>query len=552
MIDPIGLEFDSASFTDRSVTIKATKAPRDRVRPPVQISMGCDVEGVAPPHANIDPLTMEAGIHKRFCKPPPQPVQAKFARLKEFVQKECKRRWTPLSPDTDVSFETWLSKTNYPLKRKQDLEKKWNDCGRKLSSRHHKVKSFIKDETYMEYKHARAINSRSDPFKCAFGPFIKAIEEQIYKDEAFIKKVPVADRPQYILDRLVAEGNKYFYADFVAFESHFLAEILKAIEFQVYKYMTQHISGHHEFMRMCNEVIAGPNHCVFKYLTVDVVGRRMSGEMNTSLGNGIANLLLLRFLFSELGENPTIIVEGDDSNSSYQQRCPTAQDFADVGFTVKCGTCSSPSEMSFCGLIFDPEECINITDPLKVLANFGWARMEYTTWSPKKLRMLLRMKSLSLAHQYPGCPVIQELAEYGLRVTSRVDVRHFAMEHRSIGWWEREQFKLNVLDAKGKIKNSPHKEVSMKSRHLMEKEFNIPISTQINVENYLRSLTSIQVLSGPIVDLPFGSDLRTYAESYVFDVHHIDEIAMPLYKRPNFNPEFRPAGVSGTHYAPPV
>lgn len=510
LIDPIGDEVDGPVVEERDVHIRSTPAPRLGRRVPVQVSLGCHVEGIAAPHVDPnDPMTIEAGVRKRFCRMPPTPNQRLFQKLKQFTIRFCKERLVPLPRDADTSFDTWLSKTNYPEGRRCELRAKWDACGRTLRSRHKRVKSFIKDETYPEFKHARAINSRSDEFKCAFGPIVKLIEEVVYELPEFIKKVPVAERPAHLLEALGSDVGQWFWADFVSMESHFLPAMFRAVLFPVYRYMTQNLPNHKEIMSLFH-TLAGLNHCSFKYLIVIVLGRRMSGEMDTSLGNGLTNLIVLLFLFARLGEKPRCRIEGDDSNSHFIKRHPTVEDFAQIGFTVKCGTVTSPSEMSFCGLIYDPVDRINLADPCRVLSTLGWARMAYTSWRPSKLRMLLKMKALSYAHQYPGCPIVQSMAHYVLRSTSRVQIQKFVETNRHISYWERESFYRDVPDFSSPLP----KEVPMNTRLLCEKMFGIDVAQQLAVERYLDGLDTITPLRGPVLDLPFDRALSVYYDRY--------------------------------------
>jgi len=521
------------------VTIKHTPAAGDLAkRPAVQVSLGCHVERILQVHPDpTDPDTIEAGARKRFVSTPPTPDPERLSRLTEFVRQWCRENLVPLSPDVDTSVEAWLPKTNYPLGRQQELQTLWDEREQTLTRKDFNVKSFVKDETYPEYKHARIINSRTDMFKCAVGPIFRLIEEQVFKNDAFIKKVPIHLRPKFIRERLVLLGAKYFWADFTSFESHFTPEIMEAIEFVMYDHMTQHLPGHDFFMHLCRDVIAGRNHCILRYLTVDCPGRRMSGEMNTSLGNGFTNLMLLLFLFKELGEEVSPVVEGDDSNTSFMQRCPTAQDFASLGFTIKCGVEDNFEEMSFCGMIFDPDDLVNITDPCKVLATFGWARAAYTRYSDRKLRVLLRCKALSYLHQFRGAPIIQSMALYVLRMTRSVDVTHFVKSDVNLGMWERNEFLQAIEFAK-----LPLIEVPDNTRKLCERMFGISPDQQREVERYFEALTELQPLAGPVLSLPFAPVLSDYFDRYVISRARLDrDLDFPSEFWPRLNgfvPEF--------------
>ncbi len=508
----------------------------------MQVSLGCHVCGIAQPHPdNGDPDTIEAGVRKRFVFRPPTPKPHRLRKFSAFVKKWCEENLVPLSPDVDTTVETWLAKNNYREARAKELLDLWNQNDGILTRKDSLVKSFIKDETYEEYKHARIINSRSDMFKCAVGPIFRLIEESVFKHPAFIKKIPIGDRPAYIKARLVREGAKYFWADFTSFESHFTPQMMRSVEFVLYRYMTKHIPGHIDFMDLMENVLAGENVCVLKYLLVKVQGRRMSGEMNTSLGNGFTNLMLLLFLFSELDETVDPVVEGDDSNTSFMVRCPTTQDFADLGFTIKCGVEDNFEEMSFCGMVFDPIDLVNVTNPLKVLATFGWARSAYCRYKETKLKVLLRCKALSYAHQYPGAPIIQSLANYALRMTSGIDIRHFVKNDRAMSIWERNEY-LTAMKAFNPT--LPCRVVPENTRNLVERLYGVSPDQQRTVESYFDNLNELKPLDSRAMGLEFPQVYRDYFERYSLvqnrtdkDLDHPHEFWS---KMPGFRREFAP------------
>jgi hypothetical protein len=484
----------------KQAKISKTGAFTDGSRPAVQVSLGCHVQSYAQPHVcPNDPDTIEAGVRKRFLKLPPTPNQLELEKIKEFTREFIKNNYKPLPNDVDDSVETWLKNAKYPEWRKKELLNLWENRSGKLNKRDFVVKSFVKDETYPSFKHARGINSRTDAFKCAVGPIFHLIEEQVFKHADFIKKIPVAQRAKYVKDKIMIDGAKYAGIDFVAFESHFTQEIMKTIEWELYFYMTRDLPGHTEFMQFVEDVIMGPNHCIYKFLLVDVLATRMSGEMNTSLGNGFADEIIINYIFKEKMKQTCVrtVIEGDDSLTSFFGPPPDSADFAKLGFQVKIEVTERLNEASFCGLIFDTEVEINITDPIDVLTSFGWAGSKYVGYSRRKLNSLLRCKSLSYLHQYPGCPIVQSLALYGLKFTRGLDTRAFIENDRGLSLWERVQ--LRAANEVG-FKKLPVLKVSMSSRLLMQEMFGIDVQLQIDIEDYLDSRTELGELCGPVLD----------------------------------------------------
>lgn len=464
----------------------------------MQVGLGCHVDGVALPQpCPRDPATMRAGVMKRFARKCPQSDPQLMGRFRLFVKKWITENLNPLSPTVDTSIERWLEHTSYPLWRKQELLKKWEEFTHldDPSKKYKWCKSFMKDETYVSFKHARGINSRSDEFKCIVGPVFKLIEEEVYKVHHFIKHVPVADRPRVISERLDKLGAKFMATDYTAFESLFTQELMESCEFELYYYMTQHLNLHNDFMEICHEILGGTNTCVYKTFVVSLMSTRMSGEMCTSLGNGFTNLMVMLFLCQEAGCTEIDgYVEGDDGIFSMVGTPPSSADFAKLGLIIKIELHDRLSTASFCGIIFDEFDKINVTDPREVLASVGWTSARYARAKQSKLKTLLRCKGLSLAHQYPGCPIISSLAQYCLRVTRSHDVRAILEKDRRLTMWEREQLILALKDEKNIRKVA----TPMATRLLVEEKFDVPVEIQLSIEKYLDSLDELTVLQIPI------------------------------------------------------
>jgi len=486
-------------------------------RPVVNRSLGCHLKGYACPHPDPhDPLTTAAGVRKRFAFAPPKPKRELIRKLRKFVRSWLRKNLKPLPPESDTSIEHWLENTNYPAWRKAELLETWKNITniRDPTKKYLKVKSFMKDEVYPEYKHARAINSRHDAFKCYVGPIFKLIEHEVYKNQHFIKHIPVADRPKYIMEKLFRPNATYVATDYTAFESLFTAELMEACEFELYDYMTTHLPQHDDFMGLCRDVLMGRNVCEFKHFVVEVPATRMSGEMCTSLGNGFSNLMFMLFMCDLVGcTDVEGVVEGDDGLFVMNGTPPSVQDFEELGLVIKLEVHRDLNTASFCGIIFDTEDKVNITDPRDVLATFGWCSARYTLARTQIRKALLRCKSLSYAYQYPGCPIIQSLAQYGLRMTRSIDIRRILEKDRTMSMWEREQ----LLEAVAKVGygNVPFVPVKINTRLLVEQQFGITIEHQIMVEKYLDNLGSLEPLDSELLAMYLPMSWGHFYDTYV-------------------------------------
>lgn len=487
-------------------------------RPPVQVGTGAEVLGWSLPHPDPScPITLLGGVVKRFARKPPDPAPGELKKLGDFVRRFCRNRLVPLAHDEDVSFEHWLGNTNYPEWRREELRevhKKTVQWG-PATLREAEVKLFMKDECYVAFKQARGINARADPMKCRLGPIFKAIETQVYSLPEFIKHVPVAQRAKYIQKMLYREGGVYLATDYESFEALFTREVMENCEFIMYDYMTQYLPCHAEFMDNVRRYLGGRNCLKNRRFRAWLRATRMSGEMCTSLGNGFSNLMFFYYLSERVGfKDPAIVVEGDDGLASGHGTPPTKEDFLSLGLYIKLEVHNRLNTASFCGLIFSEEDELVVTDPLKVLASFGWTSQQYARARGAKLKTLLRCKALSLAHQYPGCPIISSLAQFGLRVTAGHDVRR-VIESKTFGWWERNQLRAAARQVDINCPVVP----PMATRLLVQDKFGIGVSTQIRIESYLDGLVELQQLRLPELDHLVSDDWVRYYQEYTLSVN---------------------------------
>lgn len=450
-------------------------------RPPVGISAGCEVSGVVRPHP--DPscsISLLAGAFKRIGAEPPQRCRSLVRGLRRFVSRFVRMHFRPLDANDDLSFETWIAQTRYPQWRKMQLIKVYSEM---IGDPKTSCSSFEKDESYDDFKYPRTINSRDDQFKVYSGPIFHAIEKIVFEYEAFIKHIPVSQRPEYIRELLDCEGVKFLATDFSSFENSFSADIINSVECQLYDFMTSGLAQGKEFMAQVRKALTGQNTCHFSDLSITVPATRMSGDMCTSLGNGFTNLMLILFLSERNHCEVKCVVEGDDAVIRFRDidTHPTENDFAKLGFTIVLQSHTILDEASFCGLVTVDD--VNIPDPYRVLAQISWLPMRYVGVNDRKRKALLRCKALSVLATYPGCPVLQNLSLWILRHTS--DVSHYDMlklinSDQTMGVWLREQYLYALF-------NSPFiKPINMNSRLLMERKFGMSVEVQFAYEKFFK------------------------------------------------------------------
>jgi hypothetical protein len=461
----------------------------------------CSVPGYAPLCMDTnDPDTVECAFRQRLLRDVPLAKPGVLVRFRAFVKKFCRHNLphvdvlpfegTPASPG-------WLDGTGFNEERKAQLREAYQSLrgGRPTKRQASHIDSFVKSEFYPTWKHCRMINSRADVFKAWSGPRFKAIENAVYALPEFIKHVPVPDRPAKVAAMKKA-GRRYFATDFTAYESHFTPEFLDACECELYRWC---LWADPDVDFLC-DTLCGDNRMRTRTgISAWVRGRRMSGDMCTSLGNGFANLMLCKFLVSEKGGHVEGFVEGDDGLFATNVNL-TANDYEDLGFTIKIEEVTDPCAASFCGMIFSESGEI-IREPRRFMMGFGWTQ-SFITAGPKIMDELLRAKALSAAYETPNCPITGAFARYALLKTRGVRARYVAD-----GWKDGYEYECRGHDEL----NVPEFHPSADTRVLYEHVYGVSVACQLEAE--------AAVMRGDFACvarlLPPTVDQRMYSERYV-------------------------------------
>jgi hypothetical protein len=482
-----------------SLSVVAEDKPQfDR---PVSIELPISVSGVAQPLVSPgDQTTWLGGVYKRTGTKTPRMNRKMKRGFKSFVHRWCKTNLTPLDPGYDLSPETWLENAPYSRKRKTKLMSDFRKFQTgTLGVKETAVKGFQKWETYPSIKYPRMINSRSDYFKVYSGPAFDAISKEIFSNKYFIKKIPVDLRPKALYEELYSEGSTYIATDYTSFEAHFTSEVMACCEFIMYRYM---MKNHTEGKKTMNEIIRtlqGKNKIIYRHGVVEIDASRMSGEMNTSLGNGFTNLMVFLYLSERNGAGQVKgFVEGDDGLFSVQNpsKAPTAEDFFDLGWNIKIDTHKNLNHASFCGCVFEITDMVNVPDVLSVLTTLGWGSQRYVNASQSTQMMLLKSKALSYAYQYNGVPIVSKLSRSILKT-----LEHVKIEGRIVKQLEPHK---QVILSRAMKNLPPERVVGNMTRNLVWELQNIPISDQIKIESALEN-TALPIntrVEFPTLDFP--------------------------------------------------
>jgi len=502
----------------KSLKITGCNTDETRARERVPISRTLCVYCRTATEPIPDPNCQESvvlGIVGRFGAKTPEPSKILLEVVKSFTLRWCENSLDQLQGG-DADFDRWLEAAPYTAERKEELKRVWSECpveDPKLVKDSELVKSFIKDETYSgKFALPRGINSRSDWFKCFSGPVFDAIGKLFfYNTSEMIKTVPVLDRPEDILENIYDTFSQIALCDATSYEAHFSEEVMSAIEFVLYRYMTANVPEYERRMEAIIKTLSGKQKLRFKHLLVEIRATRMSGEMNTSLGNGFTTLILIRVLEWLKQVLAKLRAEGDDNLSAWQDvlgSVPTREEFEEMGWIMKIERPKNAAVASFCGQVFDPVSRVVVTDPVAQLIRFGWVRKKYVNASRPVLLQLLRSKGLSLAHQYNGCPMLALFGRRMVHLTRNVRIRESIINNMEL--YKREQFRQYV--------RSPlpeYVEPSPETRALVSELYGISIQDQLAFE---KSVEDIELDMSFELNLPHHPRHTFYYDMYTFPV----------------------------------
>lgn len=500
---PLHAESGSLSIPiEKPVSVAISIQPGDSCPTPRRIMAWqlLDIPGYVPVVPDIsDKANQVIGLQQRLGRDIPVPDGPLLDEFFCFVDAHLE---TLVPLEKVLTFEEWLATTSYNEHRKQqlrDIAARIQDPSELPGHLRRKIASFIKSESYGMFKFPRWINSRSDWFKVICGPMFKSIEHEIYESRWYIKHVAIPDRRQKIQE-LRGAGRQYFQTDYKAFESHFTPAFMEGCECKLYRHMMSVVDP--KLANIVALTLSSHNHGRTRAgVSFKLDGRRMSGDMCTSLGNGFTNEMLWRFMASKMGFETLGHVEGDDGIFATWGCHVDAIDVAKLaeklGFTIDIVEYDDPGKASFCGILCADDAIIK--DPRSVLESFGWS-YSFIGASDKVRRELLRAKAMSLAYELPQCPILGALARRVLDDTVGSKARFINDGYH---------------DTPVAVPLDPFLP-SVSTRSLFAQLFDVPVSAQLVLEHALARLPLSESLALLSDSIPPRESHAVMRSLYVF------------------------------------
>jgi hypothetical protein len=339
------------------------------------------------------------------------------------------------------------------------------------------------------YKWARWINARSDRYKAWIGPVVSALEKLVYGIPEFIKKVPADQRAKLIIDLIDPLTGKLIATDWTNFEATHGPIVMRAVVTTVYLYLTSRNPLARERIMEHLRVRTGTQRLTQREFTIHLYWAiLLSGEMDTSLNNGLFNLVTAYYsAWVKSGRTLDLtrqygFVEGDDGLFKFPEQCvPVSADYTKFGGKCVVDHPDSIHTASFCGNVVDPDNLVLITDPLKFLHNLPYVGKKDLRSGEKRTSMILLSKAMSGAHSYNGAPVISPICWHIIRRFSRYLplMDQFLLETNHLGVFHREE----ALSALAYVRTHGERLPTMTSRVFMERVFKLSANEQFRLEH---------------------------------------------------------------------
>lgn len=465
----------------------------------IEIIHAVQIGPISSYHAHLSaydhPGNMARGFVKRIYDHQDFTFQAVCA-FGEFVQEYIDLHFQPIEyiPFEHDFLDTWLDHSKYTLKQKAKFHMLFDKF--LAGKRNYSIfacGTFIKKEITETVKEARLINSRSDLYKAVVAPYIKLVEKQVY-DNHFIKEKERSE----VCERVKEIEKKFKFVmetDYTSFEASFQDFLMQNVELRLFRRI---LANNPHVLNIIEQTYHSLNYCYAKDAKYIIAGRRMSGEMWTSLCNGFTNKMLVEYMFhiTKIHRDNLIydyVVEGDDGFIG-TNGIPMYEIVESLGFKLKLQLATDMNELSFCGLNLGPHGLY--PDFVRQIRKFGysfdsqmvyWRRtgQHHTKKYTKKKNELIKAKAYSFLMSSPPMPIMSKLCEKILQITRRYKIRKSDII-KYLSW--RDHF-----DPSFKIpKYTDFKfEVDLETRIYFEKRFGVTVDEQIKIENEIDNQDSL-------------------------------------------------------------
>lgn len=434
-------------------------------------------------------------IHNRVCGLVPEPNAAGLASLRKAANHMINRLPTTIPEDYYVMpMRYGGSKRTRYLQATDEVMHFGFD--RKDAS----VKMFVKSEKLQPddakpNPDPRAIQFRNAKYCVEISRFLKPIEEHLYHFDGASKGVPrtrnvakglnQVERAQAMRQKLAHFTNPVVVElDASRFDQHVSKALLQIEHFVYYSKCPDPFFEWLCSMQLMNKCTSSRG---IKYSTK---GKRMSGDMNTALGNCVLMLLMLIAMMEwcskwdcfDDGDDVELIIEKRDLPRVMRE---VHTKFLSYGMEVKVeNVAHSLFDINFCQskvIEFAPGEFKFTRNPWKVIS-CALAGVKYYNQDGARAKLLHTIGLCELILNL-GVPVLQEFALAVLRNCGTDETLNLPPDGSLMSRVRRELRALGLKQIE-RVEPQPIHEVA---RHTFQLAFDVSPHRQVQMEDYLRS-----------------------------------------------------------------
>jgi len=357
-----------------------------------------------------------------------------------------------------------------------------------------RIQSFVKAEKFnpgdKENPDPRMIQARSPRYNIAICRYLRPVEHHIYRlvDSAGVRMVAKGlnqrDRAQLLVDKFGMFADPVcFSIDCSRWDKHVSKKILE-VEHSYYRKI---LPNHPEFDRLLDQQLVNRCRCAAgtKYV---VNGGRMSGDINTALGNCLLMVMMARAAMKSLGvRSYQLLDDGDDCLVIVERgdfdlvREKLPEKYLAYGQELKIENIAyKVSEVLFCQsrVVFNGEYPIFVRDWRKVLSHACCGTKHWNV--PEEVRPMLGLVGTCELALGAGVPILQAFAQALIR-NSRGKIAKIVNLEAGLGYRIKNEYG-QVVDLRGLTKA---RQITAESRVSFEDAFGVPIWEQEAIESIL-------------------------------------------------------------------
>jgi len=358
-----------------------------------------------------------------------------------------------------------------------------------LQQKHSHATLFVKDDKYSgePEKACRAIQYRHPVFMLEQGRFTKPIEKWFYslQDEYDTTIVGKSD-PFTIAKTLIDKSSvfvrpTYLLLDASKFDSCVDAKWLRlCMRFYLLLFPKRY---HNTIRYLWTKTFINRGRTT-KGLRFKTNGTRLSGDMDTGLGNSIIMWAMLKTFLCNLKIKHSILVNGDDSVVVIEYRdlykTSDLKLFEEMGFNMKCDVVYDISDVEFCqAKVIETDYGHTMSrNPERVLARTAWTTIKY---GRSKARAYVNTLGLCERAASWGVPIASQLATQMINsanTTRTIEMRPWLKEYygQMKKWWKTGEPKI-----------------SLETRLNFWSAWGISVDQQLRLENSIKVMFNMQL-----------------------------------------------------------